>query len=153
VKNYPGYSFVMIGKSVRELNRFNEFKNFRYLGAVDYAELPKYASVFDVGLIPFELNEITIPANPLKLLEYFSLGIPVVSTNLPEAKKFESLALIARDKEEFIKMIREAVSDNSSERRKMRIDTAAGYSWESVTEKVFDKILDVESKKKLTDYR
>ncbi|PKL83330.1 MAG: hypothetical protein CVV24_05525 [Ignavibacteriae bacterium HGW-Ignavibacteriae-3] len=147
VINYPGYNFILIGKSVRDLNRFNDCKNFTYLGAVDYKELPDYASVFDVGLIPFELNEITIPANPLKLLEYFSLGIPVVSTNLPEAKKFSELAFIARNNSEFVDMIRMAVEDNKSERNLLRTQKAEEYSWEAVTEKVFDTVLKIESDK------
>ena len=150
VKLYPEYSFVLIGKSDRDLSRFFECKNFTYLGAVDYKELPKYASVFDVGLIPFELNNITIPANPLKLLEYFSMGIPVVSSNLPEAKKFSDLAFIAKDKTEFINMLEEAVTDNSGERNQKRISKAKEFSWTVITEKIFDKILQIESNKMLT---
>ena len=147
VNHYPEYSFVLIGKSSRDLSRFYECKNFTYLGAVDYKELPKYASAFDVGLIPFKLNEITIPANPLKLLEYFSMGIPVVSSNLPEAKKNSDLAFIAKDKTEFVKMLKEAVSDNSVKRNQQRINKAADYSWESITEKVFNNVLQIESAK------
>jgi len=147
VNHYPEYSFVLIGKSSRDLSRFYECKNFTYLGAVDYKELPKYASAFDVGLIPFKLNEVTIPANPLKLLEYFSMGIPVVSSNLPEAKKYSDLAFIAKDKTEFIKMLKEAVSDNSVKRNQQRINKATNYSWESVTEKIFNNVLQIESAK------
>ncbi len=145
---YPGYNFVMIGKSLRDLNRFNDCRNFTYLGGVDYSVLPEYASVFDVGIIPFELNDITIPTNPLKLLEYFSLGIPVVSTNLPEAKKFGDLCFVAKDNKEFVNLLPEAVKDNSAERNKLRIAKAAEFSWESVAEKVFDTVLRIEAAKK-----
>lgn len=148
VIRYPEYSFVLIGKTVRDLSRFYECKNFTYLGAVDYKELPKYASVFDVGIIPFELNEVTIPANPLKLLEYFSLGIPVVSSNLPEARKFVDLAFIAKDNTEFVDMIKMAVDDNTPERNQKRIEKALEYSWEAITEKVFETVLEIESSKK-----
>lgn len=150
VKHYPEFSFVLIGKSARDFSRFFECKNFTYLGAVDYKELPKYASLFDVGLIPFELNEVTIPANPLKLLEYFSMGIPVVSSNLPEAKKFSDMAFIAKDKTEFIKLLKTAVADNSEEKIQKRISKAKEFSWEAITEKIFDKILQIESNKMLT---
>ncbi len=151
VKYYPEYSFVLVGKSTRDLSRFLDCKNFTYLGAVDYEVLPKYASVFDVGLIPFELNEITIPANPLKLLEYFSMGIPVVSSNLPEAKKNSDLAFIAKDKTEFIKMIKLAVEDNAAEKNQKRVRKAAGFSWEAITEKIFDKVLQIESGKNVNN--
>ena len=148
VIRYPEYSFVMIGKTVRDLSRFYECKNFTYLDAVDYKELPKYASVFDVGIIPFELNEVTIPANPLKLLEYFSLGIPVVSSNLPEVRKFIDLAFIAKDSAEFVSMLKKAVEDNTPERNQKRIEKALEYSWEAITERVFETVLEIESSKK-----
>jgi glycosyltransferase involved in cell wall biosynthesis len=147
VKHYPGYSFLLIGKTVRDLSRFYDCQNFTYLGAVDYKELLKYASVFDVGLIPFELNDVSIASNPLKLLEYFSLGIPVVSSNLPEVCKFKDLVFVAKDKTEFVRLIKKAVDDNREERNRLRIEKSKEYSWEAVTEKVFDTVLQIESQK------
>ena len=49
------------------------------MGEILFNELPEYAQVFDVGIIPFIVNDLTIAANPLKLLEYMALGIPVVT--------------------------------------------------------------------------
>ncbi len=147
VNKYPDYTFVLIGKTDRDLSRFYKCKNFLYLGAVEYKYLPRYASAFDAGLIPFELKEVTLAANPLKLLEYFSLGIPVVSTNLPEAKKFSSLAFVAGNRTEFISMIELAVNDNNEESNRKRIEKAKEYSWNSITEKIFDIVLNIESEK------
>ena len=146
-KKYPEYTFVLIGKTTSSLSRFDDCKNFVYLGPIEYGELPKFASVFNVGIIPFKLNTVTIAANPLKLFEYFSLGIPVVSTNLPEVKKFNDLAFVSENDDEFIRYIENAVNDNLSERNQKRICEAKKYSWESVTEKVFDIVHDIESKK------
>jgi len=151
VKYYPDYSFLLIGKTVRDLSRFYDCKNFTYLGAIDYKELLKYASVFDVGLIPFELNEVSIASNPLKLLEYFSLGIPVVSSNLPEVCKFNDLVFVAKDRNEFVQLIKKAVEDNRDERNQLRIEKSKEFSWEAVTERVFGTILQIESQKQLTN--
>ncbi len=54
------------------------------LGQKPYAELPRYSAYFDVGLIPFEYNDLTLAVNPIKLREYLSAGMPVVATALPE---------------------------------------------------------------------
>lgn len=148
-KKYSEYTFVIIGKTVLNLSHFDDCKNFVYLGPIEYRDLPKYASIFDVGIIPFQLNKVTIAANPLKLLEYFSLGIPVVSTNLPEVKKFDNLAYISENDDEFIRFIEIAVSDNLHERNQKRIYEAKKYSWESVTENIFDIVLKIESGKKI----
>lgn len=150
VKAYPEYTFLIIGKSVRDLSRFNDCRNFVYLGAVDYKDLPEYASVIDVGLIPFEMNNVSIASNPLKLLEYFSLGIPVVSTNLPEVEKFGSLVYTAKDTGEFINFIQTAVKEKDPDKTKVRVSTAKEYSWDSVTKKIFDLVLETESLKHKT---
>jgi len=147
VKAYPDYTFLVIGKSVRDLNHFIECKNFIYLGPVNYKDLPGYAAIIDVGLIPFELNNVTIAANPLKLLEYFSLGIPVVSTNLPEVKKYGDLVYTAKDTDEFIRMIKFAVDENDEKKKISRLTKAKEYSWDSITEKIFDLVIETESKK------
>ena len=147
-KKYSEYTFVIIGKTILNFSHFDDCKNFVYLGPIEYRDLPKYASVFDVGIIPFQLNKVTVAANPLKLLEYFSLGIPVVSTNLPEVKKFDNLVYIAENDDEFIRFIEIAVSDNLHERNQKRIYEAKKYSWESVTENIFDIVLKIESEKK-----
>lgn len=147
VRFYQDYTFLFIGKTDQDLSRFNGYKNFIYLGPVDYKDLLKYASVIDVGLIPFAINNVTIAANPLKLLEYFSMGIPVVSTNLPEVEKFGGLVYTAKNNDEFIKMIKIAVEENDTEMNKKRIEKAKEFSWEAITENIFDKVLLIESEK------
>ena len=151
VKKYPEFTFLLIGKSTRDLSAFYDCKNFLYLGPIDYNLLPKYASVFDVGLIPFEVNPVTVASNPLKMLEYFSLGIPVVTTNLPEARNFSGLAYIADSREEFVDMVGDAVKDSSMEINNKRIEKAKEYSWEAITEKVFNTVLKLELEKSKTN--
>ncbi|MDP2038701.1 MAG: glycosyltransferase, partial [Ignavibacteria bacterium] len=147
VKKYPEFTFVLIGKSTRDLSAFYDCKNFLYLGPIDYNLLPRYASVFDVGLIPFEVNPVTVASNPLKMLEYFSLGIPVVTTNLPETRNFSSLAYIADSNEEFVEMVGRAVQEITFEKNRARIDKAKEYSWEAITGKVFDLVQKIEEEK------
>ena len=39
---------------------------------------------FDVGLIPFKKNELTVSVDPIKFYEYRALGLPVISTDFGE---------------------------------------------------------------------
>ncbi|ANT64132.1 glycosyl transferase [Prosthecochloris sp. CIB 2401] len=39
---------------------------------------------FDVGLIPFRLNQLTASVDPIKYYEYRALGLPVISTSFGE---------------------------------------------------------------------
>ncbi len=139
--HYPEYTFLIVGRTTLDLSIFNGINNLIYIGEIPYNELPSYAANFDVGLIPFRINELTIAANPLKLLEYMSLGIPVVATNLPEVVKFDDFVFVANDENEFIELIENALKDNIEERNKLRRAKAENYSWESIAEDVSKKIL------------
>lgn len=53
-------------------------------GMIDYPFLPKYLSLARLAILPFEINEITKDIIPIKMLQYLSSGLPVVSTPLPD---------------------------------------------------------------------
>ncbi len=140
-KKYPQFNFVFVGPSVIDISLFDPIKNIYCTGEVSFNELPNYANSFDVGLIPFIVNDLTIAANPLKLLEYFACGIPVVSTNLPEINKFNELVYVAENSVEFVEMIGTAASDNNALNNIKRLDKAKEFSWENIAESVSNNIL------------
>lgn len=84
------------------------YDNIHIIGPVDYKILPFYAYWFDVSIIPFQINDITRATSPIKLFEYMAIGRPIVSTNIPECRKYQSV-LIAKDHSEFIDMIDNAL--------------------------------------------
>ncbi|PQP33882.1 glycosyltransferase family 1 protein, partial [Desulfobacteraceae bacterium SEEP-SAG9] len=102
---HPEWNLILIGPSQLSIDILPKRKNIHYLGPIDYEELPNYARCFDVALIPFKINELTVSVNPLKLMEYFSLGLPVVSTPLPEVVKHKENVAIASDPATFSKAI------------------------------------------------
>ncbi len=145
--NYLDYTFLLIGKTRISVSQFSNYPNIIYLGEIQFSELPKYAKIFDVGIIPFIINELTVAVNPLKLLEYMALGIPVVSTNLPEVYKFKELNFIAKSEDEFINLIEKAVHDNKPEKAEERKSIAEKFSWDSITNMISDKIISIEEEK------
>lgn len=144
-ENNPEKQIVLIGKTDQDISVFQRYKNIHYLGEIPFSELPSYASCFDVGTIPFLLNELTLVCNPLKLVEYFSLGIPVVSTPLPEVVKFGNAVFIASSHEEFNKAINEAILNDTKEKKQERIQIAQKYSWEGISESISTKIEEFEN--------
>lgn len=145
--HYPHYTFLILGKSAVDISMFTKAKNIIYLGEIPFAELPNYASAFTVGIIPFIVNELTIACNPLKLLEYLSLGIPVVSTDLPEVRKFSPTVMIAKNNTEFISALEKAVQQYTGEHNKKRRELAERYSWKSITEMISNVVQTIEQKK------
>jgi glycosyltransferase involved in cell wall biosynthesis len=96
------WSFVLIGDAATDVSKLSRLKNVHLLGRRPYSELPSYAAAFDVGLIPFRINELTRAVNPIKLREYLSAGLPVISTPLPEVATYAEFVSIAHDADGFI---------------------------------------------------
>ena len=85
---------------------------------------------FDVGIVPYVLNEETVAVDPLKLLEYLAAGVPVVCTALPEARKYEGAVMIAADREAFVEAALAGaaeVADGAA--RERRQATARRHGW------------------------
>ncbi len=144
----PEFSFLIIGPADVDISELVNLQNVIYTGKIPYDDLPNYAKVIDVGLLPFKINKLTVAVNPLKLLEYMSFGIPVVSTALPEARKFGDLLYFSENENEFISNIKIAVNENDTIINERRKSTANKYSWQTIAEKVSDVILRAESDKK-----
>ena len=60
--------------------------NVRYAGRVPAGEVPSYLAAIDVGLTPYADTPFNQASFPMKTLEYFSAGLPVVSTDLPGSR-------------------------------------------------------------------
>jgi glycosyltransferase involved in cell wall biosynthesis len=58
--------------------------NIHWLGGKRYEELPAYLSGWDIGFMPFALNEATRFISPTKTPEFLAAGVPVVSTPITD---------------------------------------------------------------------
>lgn len=134
--DFPAWSFVMIGPSQIPKSQLPGGANMHYAGPVPYDRLPAYAGHFDVGLIPFKINKLTEAVNPLKLMEYFAIGLPVVSTPLPEVLKYQEWVHIGSDRASFARAIQKALADREESARKKRRQIARAKSWEAKAEEL-----------------
>lgn len=96
----------LIGKCTIDLSGLLKYKNIHILGPRNYDLLPGYLQYADVALIPFVKSVMTDSISPIKLYEYCSAGIAVVSANLRETAGLKAPIWIAENHEEFIDGIR-----------------------------------------------
>ncbi len=133
----PDWSIVLIGDVATDVSALETLPNVYLLGRRDYGDLPAYAKGFDIGLIPFKLNELTRAVNPIKLREYLSAGLPVVSTALPEVESYAPLAAIARCSAEFVQACEAALSASESNTAPAARQAAMRQeTWESKIEEI-----------------
>jgi len=81
----PDWHFVMIGPVVKiDVSSLPQGPNIHWLGGKSYADLPRYLSGWDAGLMPFARNEATRFISPTKTPEFLAAGVPVVSTAITD---------------------------------------------------------------------
>ena len=137
---HPDWSIVMVGQSNVDLSELNKLTNVHLLGRKDYRELPGYCKAFSVGLIPFKINELTVHVNPIKLKEYLSAGLPVVSTPLPEVEFYSNLCTIAEKKEEFLVACEKSVIETTFKSKKKLSEQMKEETWQAKVEKLGEHI-------------
>ncbi len=77
----PDWQFVMIGPVVKiDPAILPRRPNIHWLGPKKYAELPAYLAGWDLGFMPFAMNEHTRFISPTKTPEFLAAGLPLVST-------------------------------------------------------------------------
>jgi len=82
---------VLIGRADVPIDALVGQPNIHILGPKPFATLPAYVAHFDVGIVPFVVNDLTRAVNPIKLREMLAAGCPVVSTALPEVEALAAL--------------------------------------------------------------
>jgi glycosyltransferase involved in cell wall biosynthesis len=128
----PKVSFVFVGRLLADASPLRGLPNIHFVGKKPYEEVPRYGVQFDVAILPWKRNWWAHYSNPIKLMDYLALGLPVVSTAFLEALYYQDVIYVARSDDDFIQGIVEALDGRgvgSVERRRARV---LGATWEQV---------------------
>jgi glycosyltransferase involved in cell wall biosynthesis len=127
----PSWSFVLIGRAAVDTSILRRRTNVRLLGRRRYAELPGFCKAFSLGLIPFERNALTRHVNPVKLREYLSAGLPVVSTPMEGVRDVvDGSCAVAEDRESFLAACEHLLAADSPRARRLRSLAQESETWD-----------------------
>ena len=139
----PEWQWVFIGNKSRGME-IEELANTHFLPPVPYAELPAYAAGFDVCVLPWETEQsFTSYGSAIKVREYLATGIPVVIAPLPEYESMSDVLRIARSRDEFLRLVEEALKESEPELRSKRQAAVASGTWEARAEYVSELLENV----------
>ena len=134
---HPEWLFTLVGRVESEsILPLTSLPNVVLAGEVPYSELPQRMAAFDVAVIPFLKIPLTLATNPLKLYEYLCLGIPIVSTRLPEIEPFDGLVYLSEGADDFVSQLEAAVAEDDPDLRRQRKAAAKSNSWSSRCEQL-----------------
>ena len=127
-ENFGHCEIVIIGP-LYNISQVPSRPNLHWLGMKPYQQLPHYLQCFDVGIIPFIVSSMIQAVNPIKMWEYMAVGIPVVTTAIPEAGKYPGLVLYSENAESFMENIETALYHDNTTNRLQRMDLSRRNSW------------------------
>lgn len=126
------WKFVLVGAGDSAvISSFDHSSNIHFLGPCSYQQIPTLLTLMDVALIPFKVNSLTKATCPIKLFEYMSVGLPVVSTGLPEVAEFSDLVYLVETPQDSARALQQAMTEDREALRKARIECARENSWSS----------------------
>lgn len=130
----PDWTLVMIGPVVKiDPATLPRAPNIHWLGGRDYRDLPAHLAHWDLGFMPFALNESTRFISPTKTPEFLAAGLPVVSTAIADVLRDygqAGLVEIAEDAEEMARLA-EMLLERPRDAWLARVDARlAAMSWD-----------------------
>lgn len=131
----PDWHLILLGPVVKiSPASLPQAPNIHYLGIKPYAELPMYLSGWDIGMLPFALNESTRFISPTKTPEYLAAGLRVISTPIRDVvSPYGELGLveIAKDASEFIRVAESLLASPLNGELREKVDAfLAQSSWD-----------------------
>ena len=128
-RSFPAAQVVLGGEVRVDVSRLDSLENVTFLGEISHADVPELLRSFDVGYVPFHVNELTGVVDPVKVYEYLAVGIPVVASDLPELTEFGNFAYIYPLSDQIAQATQLALAENSLQKIEERIAFAQENSW------------------------
>jgi glycosyltransferase involved in cell wall biosynthesis len=145
----PDWSFTLVGpigpgEPHADVSLLSAEANIHLLGPRRYSELPDVLRAADAGLIPYALNELTASIFPMKVYEYLAAGLAVIATPLPALSDVQEV-LTAPDAEGILRLLEQALAEDSPALRAQRSQAAEAHSWDRRLQEIAAAIAAIEA--------
>jgi glycosyltransferase involved in cell wall biosynthesis len=148
----PAWNWVFIGNKSRGVE-VERLPNTHFLPPVAYDELPRYAAGFDVCVLPWETERaFTSYGSAIKVREYLATGKPVVISPLPEYEPMRDVLRIARSREDFFRLVEDALNETDPEAARARQASVATGTWDARAEWVSGLIEEALARRERRDF-
>jgi glycosyltransferase involved in cell wall biosynthesis len=129
----PEYQFVFIGRKEIVDAGVEHLPNVYFLGKKPFEIIQNYGAGFDVAIMFWIRRDWIKHCSPLKLKEYLSLGVPVVSTLIEEVEKdYPDIVYSSETPEAFLTALDSAVKQDNSERIRKGLERVSQDTWNDI---------------------
>jgi glycosyltransferase involved in cell wall biosynthesis len=133
-REQPDWQWIFIGNKSRGVE-IEALPNTHFLPPVPYQELPRYAAGFDVCVLPWDTaHSFTSYGSAIKVREYLATGLPVVISPLPEYEAMGGVLRIARNHDDWFRLVQEALNEKGPEKAQARQAAVSSGTWDARAE-------------------
>lgn len=148
----PDCNVVLVGPVTDgfDAEALRKYSNIHFLGVKSPAAVPAYVYHFDVCINPQLVNQLTVGNYPRKADEYLAMGKPMVATETETMKFFAGHVFLCSSKEEYVKHIRNILSNPALQNGRAaeeRRAFALSHSWTESIGRLGDAYYSYQSKK------
>lgn len=151
IKNNPQWQFVIWGpiqkegleeKTIKKIEKLLSLPNVIHGVFESRKRVPAIIRKFDIGIIPYDSSQdFNKYCYPMKIFEYFYVGIPTVSTTITELKRFPKFVKISEKVDGWEKNINSLLSKPWPEAfKKEQRKLSKENSWDNKIKKILDLI-------------
>ncbi len=137
--NFVNIRFILVGATVVKIP---SHERLIFLGRIDHGKLSNLIKKANALIMPFKITELVKSVNPVKLYEYISLNVPIITCDYQEISIFENFVYRYKTNQDFFNLIdkllnKELVVRSEHERRSFLMMN----TWESRAKQMVNKIL------------
>jgi len=142
------WQLVLVGPedNVFKASELHQMENVHFLGSKPEGRLPEFIKGFDICINPQVVNITTIGNYPRKIDEYLAMGKPVLATKTIAMEYFTEYTYLAETTEDYIRLIKKALSEDSPELHEKRRVYALSHSWEQNVIEIWNALEKVQNK-------
>ena len=150
IQTIPNFKLLIVGGGI-DLEKLKDIskklkieENIIFVGYVPYIDIPRYCSLAELCINPFEITDMTKKLSPVKIFDLLACGKPVLATPL-EGMLYdfpkESNTVIYENLESFTDKMIELLTSNSLEQSgtKNREFVTKNFTWGIVTKKMLNE--------------
>ncbi len=132
-----------------EFLKLKEYQNFIHIGFCSYEKVSSYIKKFNIGILPYRINNFMKSVYPNKFFEYMAEGIEIVSSSLPELEQYQDVIAYARDKNEFINYCKMILEGSYKCNISKYENILKRNTWDSVFDQIESKFQEIYSNDKV----